>query len=160
MRQRYFSELLIVLSKFSLSELFHLRLHLFFNLSECDCQMAEMLSGKHLWSSAGRDLASLDWPWAASLASSSVRLFSLKFRCLGTQWSWRLITPLFPIFPLFSGIHYLQMFGLIDDPILFRMETFSCLVDCIEDVLTWVCALVTQGSDDSLTVRVKDSQMC
>ena len=61
MRQRYFLEgveLSIDLSMFSLFQLFHLHLHLFLSLSECDCWRAEMLSGRHLWRSVGRNLAS------------------------------------------------------------------------------------------------------
>ena len=63
MRRRYFlegAELLILLSRLFLSELFHLRLHLFFSLLECDCQRAEILSGNRLWRSVERDLALLD----------------------------------------------------------------------------------------------------
>ena len=98
MRQRYFLErveLSIDLSMFSLSQLFHLHLHLFLSLSECDCWRAEVLIGRHLQRSVGRNLALLECAWATNLASSSVHSFVSKSRWPGTQCTWRSTTSFF-----------------------------------------------------------------
>ena len=83
MSREYFldrAELSIVRSKFSLSELFHRHCHLLFSLLKLSCWSAEMLSGSFLQSSSGRNLASLEDPCAASLASSSAHSLGLKLQ--------------------------------------------------------------------------------
>ena len=87
------AELLIDCSKFSLSELFHRLCHLLFSLLRLSCRSAEMLSGSFLWSNGGRNLASLEDPCVASLASSSARSLGPKLQWPGTQWICKLTTP-------------------------------------------------------------------
>ena len=114
-------ELSIVLKRFSLSEFFQHRCHLFFSLSLFPCQSAEILSGSFLRSSWGRNLASLNEPWAASFASSSAHLFGLKLQCPGTQCSCKLTIPL--VLPF----HWIPSSKARWQALLFiRLSCFTC----------------------------------
>ena len=108
MRSRYFldgAELSIVLSKSSLGEDFHLRSQRFFSLFMWFCRSADKLRGKCLRSRAGNDLASLESPCAANLASSSAFSFGAKSICPGTQWICKSMTPFgLPFHPLPSAM--------------------------------------------------------
>ena len=87
-------ELSIVLNRFFFSKFFQWRCHHFFNFSLLSWQSVEMLRGSFLWRSRGRNLASLEEPWATSLASSSARLLGLKSQWPGTQCSCKSTSPL------------------------------------------------------------------
>ena len=97
MRRKYFfegAELSIVLSRFSLSEFFQWRCQRFFNFSLFSWQRAEMLRGSFLRRIGGRNLASLEEPWAANFASSSAHSLGSKSQWPGTQCSCKSTTPL------------------------------------------------------------------
>ena len=110
MRWRYFfegAELSIMQSRLSLSELFHLCIHLLLSWSEYNWCRAERLSSKHLHKIVWRKLALLEGPWAVDLASSSACSLGSKSLCPSTQCNWRSIMSLWSPFQGSPAFHNL-----------------------------------------------------